>query len=109
MEEGSQYDFPVVDGDGHLYGTLSFQDIRRFLTSTDAGALIIASDIAHTDPPIVHPADTLDVAYDRFGLRDVGFIPVIEDDDSRRLVGIIRRTDLTRYYNRQLVENLTQE
>lgn len=109
MEEGSQYDFPVVDGDGRLVGTLSFQDIRRLLTRTDVDTLIIASDIAHADPPIVRPDDTLDIALDKFGLRDVGFIPVVEDGPSRRLVGILRRTDLTHYYNRQLVENLTQE
>lgn len=109
MEEGSQYDFPVVDGDGRLVGTLSFQDIRRLLTSKDVDTLIIASDIAHTHPRVVRRGDTLDIAFDKFGLRDVGFIPVVEDDTSMRLIGILRRSDLTHYYNRQLVENLTRE
>lgn len=108
MEQGSQYDFPVVDGDGNLFGTLSFQDIRRLLTSQEADTLIIASDIAYTDPPIVHPGDTLDVALDKFALRDVGFIPVMEPGLGGRLVGILRRYDLTQYYNRKLVENLSE-
>jgi len=109
MEGGSQYDFPVVDGDGGLVGTLSFQDIRRLLTSREVDALIIASDIAHTDPPIVHPEDTLDVVLNKFGLRDVGFIPVVESGRGGRLVGILRQDDCTQYYNQKLVENLTQE
>jgi CIC family chloride channel protein len=109
METGSQTDFPVVDGDSRLVGTLSFQDIRRLLTSQEADLLIIASDIAHSDPPVVHPDDSLEIALEKFGLRDVGFVPVVERGPNGRLIGILRRRDLTAYYNRRLVENLTSE
>jgi CIC family chloride channel protein len=105
METGSQTDFPVVDGDGHLVGTLSFQDIRRLLTSQEADMLIIASDIATTDSLTVQPDDTLAAAMDKFGLRDLDFVPVVEPGLNGRLVGILRRRDLTAYYNRQLIEN----
>ncbi len=109
MEQSSHWDFPVVDGEGKLTGTLSFQDIRRLLTRTDVDQLIIASDIAHPNPPTVHPEETLDKALQRFGPRDIAFLPVVEDKPDGKLVGVLRKNELTQYYNRQLVENLTQE
>ncbi len=109
MEEGAQYNFPVVDGDGGLVGTLSFQDIRQFLTRSETDTLIIASDIAHSNPPTVHPDDKLDVAMTEFGMRDVAFLPVIERGPSGKLVGMLLRQDGTAFYNRKLVENLSDE
>jgi NhaP-type Na+/H+ and K+/H+ antiporter len=46
----------------------------------------------------VTPDMTIGAALRLLALRDVGRLPVVDKRDSRRLVGLIRRTDIARAY-----------
>jgi len=43
-------------------------------------------------------------ALKRLGPRDVGRLPVVQEEGSRRLVGMIRRRDIVRAYNNAIVK-----
>jgi CBS domain-containing protein len=51
----------------------------------------------------VTPLDSLHEVVRRFGLRDLGHLPVVEPGNSRKLVGIISRAHVIRAYNRELL------
>src|SRR3972149_6908178 len=50
----------------------------------------------------VTPLDSLQEVIRRFGLRDLGHLPVVDPGDPRKLVGIISRLHVLRAYDREL-------
>lgn len=90
--------FPVVDGDGALSGIVSLQDLERALTRKDRDELT-AGDIATRSVVTVYPDEPMWVALKRMGPRDLSSLPVVDRNDPRRLLGVIRRRDIIRAYN----------
>ncbi|HUU44774.1 MAG TPA: chloride channel protein [Acidobacteriota bacterium] len=109
LEETRQSSFLVVDAEGLLVGILGFQDLRTLLTKPGLDTLVIASDIMHPVRQVVFPDDRLTEVWDLFRPDEVGAVPVVERAHDRRIAGIIRREDITRFYNQRLVESLTPE
>ena len=89
-----------------MCGVLSFQGIRSILSQHSLDYLIIAKDVVKMETIKVTPFTTLDEAYRLFGLRDLKMIPVVENEDSRKVVGVIRKEDRINYYNMRLMETL---
>jgi CIC family chloride channel protein len=91
--------FPVVDGAGALLGVVTLHDLERALTAGSAEEKTVA-DVATTEELLVaYPHEPMWMALRRMGSRDVGRLPVIENEQSRRLVGAVRRQDIIRAYN----------
>jgi CIC family chloride channel protein len=94
--------FPVTDGGGDLVGVVSIRDLERALAT---GALTgkKVADIATTDGLLVaYPDEPMWEALKRLGTRDLGRLPVVPEEGSRRLVGVIRRRDIVGAYNRAI-------
>jgi CIC family chloride channel protein len=111
MENSRSSFFPIVDYRGRMVGTLSFQDLRTILFSRDRiglDSLVIAQDICNTDPPVLFPDNTLDVALEKFALRDLEFIPVVEHGQSSKMVGILKKTDIFRAYHKRLLNKMSR-
>jgi len=108
MEESSETTFPVTDH-GKLYGMLSFQDLRTVLTQPVIPTLIIASDIASRDIITVTQDENLHEALQKFGLKDIGMMPVVDSDDPRKIIGILKRGDVMSRYNKRLVGKMAAE
>ncbi|MBD3298975.1 MAG: CBS domain-containing protein [candidate division Zixibacteria bacterium] len=107
FETTGQSDFMVVDQDGHLVGQLGFQEVRNLLTKTGIDVLVITQDIMRPIRHALYADDKLTEAWDLFRPDEVGAVPVVDRADPRKLVGIVTRGTITRFYNRQLVESLT--
>jgi len=98
--------FPVVDRNRRLTGMLSVQDIRDVMDENlgaETAAFLIAQDIATVPPLYITPEQNLNDAMNRFGQRDVRFLPVVEAGDSMRLLGVIDRGSVIGAYNRALL------
>ena len=96
--------FPVVDSAGELVGVVSIQDLERALTRGPIEEKIVA-DIATTDGLLVaYPYEPMWIALRRLGTRDIGRLPVVEQEGSRHLVGTVRRHDIIRAYNQAIVK-----
>jgi CIC family chloride channel protein len=62
-------------------------------------------DFATTEGLLVaYPDEPMWKALKRLGTRDVGRLPVVQDEASRQLVGAIRRQDIIRAYNQAIVK-----
>ena len=88
----------VCDQNGNLCGILSLQDIQKFeetgsLDETKVGEACSRQLIT------AFPNETLSAALRRMGMRDIGRLPVVSPEDSRRILGILRRSDTIRAYD----------
>jgi CIC family chloride channel protein len=96
--------FPVVDDTGELIGVVGIQDLERALSAGPVEDKTVA-DIATTKGLLsAYPHEPMWKALRRMGTRDVGRLPVVEQEGSRRLVGMVRRSDIIRAYNRAIAQ-----
>ncbi|MFQ5814409.1 MAG: chloride channel protein [Anaerolineae bacterium] len=90
--------FPVADHTGTLYGIVSLQDLERALTSEN-GDDVTVGEIATRSLVTAYPDEPMWVALKRMGPRDLSTLPVVDRDDSHKLLGVIRRRDIVKAYN----------
>ncbi|MCC6929356.1 MAG: chloride channel protein [Gemmatimonadaceae bacterium] len=82
--------FPVVDASGALVGVVT----RRDLVDVASGDALAVRQVVRRAPVVVHEDNTLRDVADVMVLEHVGRVPVIASDGSRRVVGIVSRSDL---------------
>lgn len=93
---------PVVDAEGALCGVLTVGDIDRAHQAGLDDARTVAESCSR-DLLVAHPGESIGAALRRMGARDIGRLPVVPEGEPRRLVGLLRRTDLVRAYEAALV------
>jgi chloride channel protein, CIC family len=95
--ESHHHGFPVLDEKGELYGIVTLQDLAR---AVERGPLEgrTVRDIATCSVLTVFSDEPMWVALKRLGTRDVGRLPVVDRHNPRKLVGLIRRSDIVRAY-----------
>jgi CIC family chloride channel protein len=95
--DSHHHGFPVLDEHGELVGVVTLQDLAR---AAERGSLegFTVGDIATRSVLTVYPDEPMWVALKRLGTRDVGRLPVVDRGSPRRLVGLIRRSDIVRAY-----------
>jgi Mg/Co/Ni transporter MgtE len=96
----------VIDKKDHFWGVLSFQDIRSVLSQHTLDFLIIAKDIVHEESVTLNFDDDLEKAFGLFSLQDLKLIPVVDEYNENKVIGVLRREDLVDYYNGRLIETL---
>ncbi len=95
--ETHRHGFPVVDGNGDLFGIISLQDLARAREAPGWQERTVG-EVATRSVLTVNPDEPMWVALKRLSARDVGRLPVVDRRDPRRLVGLIRRQDIVRAY-----------
>jgi CIC family chloride channel protein len=101
---GSRHDyFPVVDDNGMMSGSLTFQELREVLFEEGLKELVVAKDVANEHLVWLTPDDTLGTAIGLLAKRDVAALPVMESPSSRRVLGLVKRDDVLAAYNSQLL------
>jgi CIC family chloride channel protein len=109
LEESTETTLPVITPDGRLYGMISFQDLRTILTKHEIDSLVIASDVATREIVSVTEDDNLNQALEKFAMRDLDLLPVVDRDDQSRLRGVLHKSYLLSYYNKRLMERMVRE
>ncbi len=102
LQHGESVDFPVVDKVGSLQGVISFQDIRSVMMDTDLYSLLIAADAMNSDSECVEADAPLSRALSVFATGDISSLPVVDDSESRTLVGVITRSNMMSYYHQEI-------
>ena len=92
-----QYLFPVLDDDGLMAGVVARSDVQRMArdTTTDQTTLQLA-DVMHKDVMLAYPDEPLRVVVHRMAATGLTRFPVVERENSRKLVGMISLNDLLR-------------
>ncbi len=104
MEETNQSDFPIVDHQRKFLGMVTFNDLRLTLSRQYPSDLVVAQDLAHTEYPHLHESDTIDSAFQKLGVRDLGSLAVLGEAGGEIITGLLLKSDLVGFYNRRLIE-----
>lgn len=102
LERTGHHGFPVTDDEGHLYGVVTLSDLEEGLKNENEDLRV--KDIATTNPTTVYPDQSIRDILLRLGTMDVGRIPVVARDDPTRLLGVLRRHDIIKAYNKSADE-----
>jgi CIC family chloride channel protein len=99
IKESIHMYFPVVNDKEELVGIISLRDIRPILMEESLMDLVIAKDIMTEDVITLTTDENLYDAMGKFGIKDIGQLPVVERDNPKRVVGMLKRTDVIVAYN----------
>jgi CIC family chloride channel protein len=92
----------VVNNKGELVGMISFHDIAGVASETEMSYLLIARDMVDTEVDTVVPTDTLDKVLEKMEEEKVGQLPVVAEDGSGKLVGLVLERDVINAYESEL-------
>ena len=92
---------PLVDSEGNLSGILTIQDIERAQTNNLDAKLVVA-DACTRDLLVAYEDESMGAVLQRMSTRDIGRLPVVARDNPRRLIGVLRRTNVIRAYDAAL-------
>jgi CIC family chloride channel protein len=83
----------VVDPGRRLLGAIHLHDVKQFLADRELGAIVAAADLMR-DVPTFTPDRTLAEALPTFDDPDLEEVPVVDGEQTRRLVGVVGRRDV---------------
>ncbi len=97
-----QHYFPVMDENKRLMGIFSSTDIRSVLFSEGLEHLILMKDLATTDIIVTSPNDDLNSVMQKFTIKNIDSLPVVNDHDHGILIGMLRRREVIAFYNEKI-------
>jgi CIC family chloride channel protein len=89
---------PVVDPAGKLLGVIHMHELYWTAIHRDTLPWVVALDLMRDDIKPLTPEDPLEYAVELFAKTDLQEVPVVNSMSEKKLVGIVRRTDLSRAY-----------
>ncbi len=104
---GESLYFPVVDSKGLLTGIISLQDIKSVLFEEDLKEILKVKHIVSRKVIVLTPNDNLNTAIEKFAVKDLEEIPVVDILDRKRVVGMLKRGDVITAYNKELIRRRT--
>jgi CIC family chloride channel protein len=103
VEEKDQTVFPVVDQHDVCVGLVRFQDLRPVFRDPASHDGLKANDIMVKTMPLLIGQDSLGTVLKTFELSDLDTLPVVADQKSKRLIGILRHKDALRRYRKEIL------
>jgi CIC family chloride channel protein len=99
IKESTSSYFPVLNSKEELVGIISLRDIRHILLEESLMGLVIAKDIMNEDVITLTTGENLQDAMGKFGIKDIGQLPVVDRKNPKKVVGMLKRTDVIVAYN----------
>jgi CIC family chloride channel protein len=104
MIDKEHFYIPIIDASGMMSGVVSIHDVRPVLLEEQVTHIVNAGDIATEDVIVLTPRDDLNAAMEKFSMKDIEEIPVVEGAGSKKIVGMVRRKDIIAAYNREVLK-----
>ncbi|MEJ2182101.1 MAG: chloride channel protein [Nitrospirota bacterium] len=104
MVQRERFYIPVVDTGDKMVGILSIQDVRPVLFEEKVKGIVKAGELATEDVITLRPEDDLNTAMENFAVKDIEEIPVVSGDDSRKVIGMLRRMDVIAAYKKEVLK-----
>jgi len=104
MLRGERTQFYIVSDSNRLQGVVSVGDLRRILLHREAlEQVLLVEDMVNTQVPVCTRDDTLSAALLKFEHSGFTELPVVENLAGRRLVGVLRYTEVLAIYNEEIM------
>jgi len=87
---------PVIDTNSNLVGIIANIDVMK--VPQEKWPLTRVKEIMSTDLAVIRADDRLDYAMNYMRQRNIGHLPVVEDKDPKKLIGIITTSDIVAAY-----------
>lgn len=94
--------YPVVNAKGEMTGIFSINDFRGVLFESDLSDLIVMKDLAQTQVVTTSPSQDLNEVLKKVTVKNLRQIPVVDDKDPKRLLGMLDRREIIRVYNQKV-------
>jgi CIC family chloride channel protein len=104
LADASMSVLPVVDDTGRLLGVVNLEEAYLASQSPALGSLVLAADMMLGQVRPLTPNDTLDRAQELFIENDLLALPVVNDLEQRKVIGIVRRFEIASAYLRHIHE-----
>jgi len=98
-------DIPIVNKKGELTGIITLHDIKAVLDSPEVSKILVAKDVANLNPITITPHESLHDALHKIGFKEINTLLVVDEKEKTKIIGIVRRKDITRIYN-EIVEKI---
>ncbi|MDY6855948.1 MAG: chloride channel protein [Thermodesulfobacteriota bacterium] len=102
ITETSNSYFPVIDGNKKMVGIISLDDIRHVMFEEGLSELVNARDMATLRVLTVTLEDDLHNALRKFTIKNIEELPVVDGEDSKKVIGMLTRRDVLAAYNKEL-------
>lgn len=96
--------FPLVDEDGLLEGIVTFQDFKDVVFEEGLGDLVVAKELSPQEVITITKDENLDSALRKIGVKNIEQIPVVDEHNPRKIIGILSRRDIFAAYNKALID-----
>jgi chloride channel protein, CIC family len=102
LGNSTYHGLPVTDGDGRYLGLVALEEVHLASQFEHLRPLIVAADLMRADVTPLHADDRLDRAVELFVESDRLVLPVVDGTPEQRVIGIVRRADITAAYLRRV-------
>ena len=95
--------FFVVDGEARLCGSLTFDELSEFAFADGADGIVNAEHIARQHGAAALADDSLERLLEVMDAEGAEHLPVVDGTATRRVIGVVHRTDVLIAHNRALI------
>jgi CBS-domain-containing membrane protein len=83
-------------------GVVALEEVLLASQFPDLDPLVVAADLMRADVTPLQPQDSLDRALELFVESDLLALPVVDGTPERRVIGIVKRSDVSSTYLRHV-------
>jgi predicted transcriptional regulator len=88
---------PIVDDNGSVVGVVTALDILKSIKGGNEKLnTTVARDIMTPNPSVVKKDTPIDEVISIMVQKEIVLVPVVEDDKSKKLIGVVARLDILR-------------
>lgn len=91
---GSYNGMPIIDDDGSVIGIVTTLDILKAIKDSKNLDELSAKDIMSKNPAVLSQDTTVDEIIDIMYRKGINMIPIVENEEYSRLIGVVSRQDI---------------
>jgi len=99
----------VADAEGRLVGTITFPDLHEHAFDTSRDSELTALGVARDHPAVLAAEDDLATAVEVYGASGEAHLPVVNNADELKLIGVAHEHEVILAYHRALNQARAEE
>ncbi len=94
--------FPVTDAEERYLGIVSLEEVYLASRIPDALSVVLVADLMRSDVVPLQLQNSVDRAMELFFENDLLELPVVDESDRNRVVGVVTRVEISGIYLRHV-------